>query len=233
MSSWKDIQGQVQDALKGAAALFFRGQPNSAWTLSPGLARLRDNSIEREHNLYFDFATQAGALLPAGMSSWATLLTMQHHGLPTRLLDWSETFSVALYFAIKSAEEEAVVWILDPYRLNEHFSGRRELLNFEDLPHEYVDCFLYSKTMLKGKVLAVSPLRQNPRVSHQRAGFTLHIDLSKPLEELHPGLLRRIVIPKNAFDDARAFLRMAGINEFSLFPDLDGLARELKIFYGI
>jgi hypothetical protein len=181
-----------------------------------------------EQNLYFDFVTQAGALLPESNSSWSNIFMMQHHGLPTRLLDWTENFAVALHFALANARKEAAIWILDPFSLNEITINTGTLIDPPELGHSYCEYYVDRTATLGGNVVAVSPLRHNPRVFQQRAGFTLHDNLKLPLEQLHPTVVTKLVLKSEGFADARAFLELAGVNEFTLFPDLDGLARELK-----
>jgi len=153
---------------------------------------------------------------------------MQHHGLPTRLLDWSENFVTALYFALEGASNECCVWVLNPFALNLAALNEQTLLRPAELEGTYEDYFISKNKKLEAKVIAISPLRHHPRVFQQRAGFTIHNDLKAPLEELYPEVVTKIVIPKNAQDGARRFLKFVGISEFALFPDLDGLARELK-----
>jgi FRG domain len=209
---------------------FFRGQSDSSWGLLPGISRYRwrHHSSNEEESLYFNFITEAGALLPENNSSWANIFFMQHHGLPTRLLDWSETFSVALYFAIKDANTEAAIWILDPYELNKRTINRNEVIHPTDLAHDYNAYYIARTAKLEGEVVAMSPLRHNPRVFHQRAGFTLHDNIEISLEALYPDVVKKISLKKEAFPEAWEFLDLAGISEFTLFPDLDGLSRELK-----
>ena len=63
------------------------------------------------------------------------------------------------------------------------------------------------------------------RIRHQRGNFTAHGDLHSPLELFAPETLSKHVLPTDAVDEAREFLELSGVNEFQIFPDLDGLAR--------
>lgn len=213
--------------------LFFRGHSDASWGLAPTLARIKipgniPNLAALEKIIYFDFQTRAGSLLPESNSSWNNAFAMQHHGLPTRLLDWSENFATALYFALKDASDECCVWILDPFALNVAALKQQSLLRPEDLTGTYDDYFISGTKKCESNVIAISPLRHHPRVFYQRAGFTIHDDIETPLDKLYPKVLTKIVIQKNAQDGARQFLKFVGVSEFTLFPDLDGLARELN-----
>src|SRR5437899_71081 len=126
MSAWDDVYTRVKAAAStGYTRYYFRGHSDGNWSLVPGLARLRRAYLDGmglpavEENLYFGFVTGAGELLPHENDSWANLFTMQHHGLPTRLLDWSESFAIALFFALREPARTPAVWVLNPFRLNE------------------------------------------------------------------------------------------------------------------
>jgi len=232
MSAWSKVLEKVKRKLSSLAAEgcdipFFRGHADSSWQLLPSIRRFKV-SENSEEIMYFDFLTQAGSLLPENNSAWVNAFMMQHYGLPTRLLDWTETFSVALYFALKNSKKNAAIWILDPFELNRESTSTIEILRPTDLKTDYRAYFIEKTVPLEGDVIAISPLRHNPRVFNQHAGFTLHDNIETPLEDLHPSVLTKIEINKAAFEDAWTFLELAGINEFTLFPDLDGLARDLK-----
>src|SRR4051812_35964311 len=101
MSTWSTFLQKVKNTQTSFALgaglgnrTFFRGQSDSSWSLLPSIGRYkwRFKSRNPEENLYFDFVTEAGALLPENSSSWMNIFLMQHYGLPTRLLDWTETF---------------------------------------------------------------------------------------------------------------------------------------------
>lgn len=238
MSEWDSVLKQVYAATKKSSLLFYRGHSAATWKLIPSLGRLNkyggfNNLHQLEQAIYFDFVTRSGSLLPSNNDCWNNVFSMQHHGVPTRLLDWTETFSVALYFALKTAKTECAIWILDPFLLNEVAFNTDMLLNPHELPVTYSKCFLEKSDNLSGEVVAISPLRHNPRVFSQTSGFTLHGNLTQPLEDLFPACLTKIVIPKRAFNDAYKFLQLSGINEFTLFPDLDGLVRDIKSNYSL
>jgi hypothetical protein len=230
LSAWETCYREIASIVNdfGGDVLFFRGQNDSGFRLEPGIARARVQiSQNLEHILYHDFITRAGDLLGSSTSPWERLFAMQHAGVPTRLLDWSQTASVGLYFALKGAQGAAALWILDPFVLNQASGGHLTLPRPDELDGSYEDFFINSDKQFPAEVMALSPMRHNPRISHQRAGFTLHRELARPLEELYPQALRKVLISEEAQAEARLFLKIAGISEFALFPDLDGLAREI------
>jgi len=237
MSEFIEIIDEVQKAIDKQPGLLFRGHNKEDWKLLPSVGRVKYtcfNKVEDfESSLYFDFVTRAGSLLNEGGDSWNVAFSMQHHGLPTRLLDWTEAFSTALYFALEGAKSNCAVWLLNPFQLNLNSFESERIYSPSNLRGDYSEYFLVNEKKLEGKVVAISPLRHHPRVFSQKSGFTLHEDLVNPLEILFPEAVKKITIPKNAQKDARRFLRLSLINEFTLFPDLDGLARELKREYEI
>jgi len=231
MSTWPKILAEITQIIDGSDSLYFRGHSDSSWNLAPGLARLGvANPDSMEETITFDFVTRAGSLLPEGSSSWNTAFSMQHHGLPTRLLDWTESFPVALYFALKNANKECCIWILDPFELNRQELKRQQIIHPDELSDSYTKCF-EKHSPNKWRVAAISPLRHHPRIYQQRSAFTVHRNIMSSLESIHPKILKKIVIPKKLQDEARLFLKVIGISEFTLFPDLDGLAREINEEY--
>ncbi|MFZ6757841.1 FRG domain-containing protein [Undibacterium sp. Ji50W] len=231
MNEWIDLYKEILEKIResGGDILFFRGHCDTNWKLMPTLGRFSNPNISQlEEVTYFDFQTRAGSLLSEHNSSWNNAFAMQHHGLPTRLLDWSENFSTALYFALKNASQECCIWILNPFELNRVQKNNAELFRPTDLEGTYDEYFISKEKHMNEKVLAISPLRHHPRVFNQRAGFTIHNELNAPLEDIFPKVVKKIVIPRSAQEGASQFLKLAGVSEFTLFPDLDGLARELN-----
>lgn len=155
MSAWNKILASVA-AKTREDNTFFRGQPNASWPLLPGLGRLGiANPKNKELILYYDFHNYSGPLMPENRNSWRTIFLMQHHGLPTRLLDWTGSFGVALYFALKGAKGNAAVWILDPFELNKHTVNNQALLSPSDLASDYEQLFISEDAKLDGSVVAL------------------------------------------------------------------------------
>jgi hypothetical protein len=167
------------------------------------------------------------------------LFTMRHHGIATRLLDWTEIFGVALYFAVRQAtpSDRPHLWLLNPYHLNSENWGSRDLiapkwLGYDDEDEgvsEYSELLVdYSPPgMGWDRPVALYPVQRNYRLHARRGYFTIHGDRNLTLDRTNSACVRRVAIPRKAIPDAHAFLHLAGINDYSMFPDLDGLARDL------
>ena len=233
---WSDVLEEVAATLTelredGCIDPFYRGQADAAWPLLPTLARIQP-SPALEGRLYDNFRTYGGHLFPDA-SPWEVLLLMQHHGIPTRLLDWSESFAVALYFAVKQMKTAAAVWVLDPYKLNLHTLKTESVEYLEtSFPSGYAAYFAPGMGQelqeFPAPIVSVATSRVDPRMQWQRAVFTFHADVTLPLEEKYPDAVKKIVIPASVRDEASSFLMLAGLNEASVFPDLDGIARHIK-----
>jgi hypothetical protein len=211
--TWQELLERVLNSVQQfiaawnspSAVAFFRGHPSTAYKLVPGL--FRPTSADRwqtesdESNCYYEFRSRAGGLLQGHLSSWDVLFTMQHHGIPTRLLDWTESLGVALHFALEGASGDVDIWMLDPYRLNMHtFKGRTPntyctILDVEvDLEHSYADYFVERTDKPEWEqAIAVYPRRNHARLSSQSGVFTLHSGLT-PLEETGSSGLTRFTL---------------------------------------
>jgi hypothetical protein len=165
---------------------------------------------------------------------------MQHYRLPTRLLDWSESPLVAAYFASeqdpalrdhadKVQDQDAALFAISPYVLNETQFGRRVLfLPDDELPLACINSAFDRKHPDDPRILAIRPSEVDSRLMVQLSVFTLH-GAGMAIEDL-PGysdLIVKWVIPAASKRKIRQELRMLGTRESSLFPDLEHLALDV------
>jgi hypothetical protein len=229
---------------------FYRGQGDVAWELLPTLLRhCKRKSIttpeairDLEASLYFEFRARAKDLHSQISTEWDILFSMRHHGLATRLLDWTGTLGVAIFFALRERNRSSTpcVWLLNPYALNELSWEVRDLVAPEYLiedDYEFSD-YLVDYSDESGfewkEPVALYPLQRNARQHAQRGYFTIHGESQVPLERIKSGkFTRKVPLPEEAWNEAEAFLEDAGIDEFLMFPDLDGLARHLHRTHAI
>jgi len=162
---------------------------------------------------------------------------MQHYRLPTRLLDWTESFACALFFAqqYRTPGDTAAVWVLDSERLNEVSVGQRGLIALdESVADSTFDVRAWHPKWVPPPAelptIAVSPIFTNPRMTAQRSVFTLAGDSFLSLHQqfdgrlTHNGILVKIELPPDRFEEVEDYLSVTGLRAFTYFPDLEGLA---------
>lgn len=213
--------------------VWYRGHGNAAWDLNCLLQRHGG----QERTLIKRFKQNAlPFVMQRPQSEWEWLFVMQHHSLPTRLLDWSESPLVSLYFAVTDPTTEAdpcALWCLAPLELNAAGKFRPEHAN--DIPgfgdDEHLDNYLPSamaKQQQPLPPLAALALRNTPRIQVQHGVFTVnHLELS-PLNEGNPQHLWKYIIPSRAKERVREELALMNITKLSLFPELNNVAEHAK-----
>lgn len=187
---------------------------------------------------------------PAGdeeRAKWEWYFMMRHHGAATRLLDWTDGALIALYFAVKDncGDTDAAVWVLDPYELNKLAIGKKwvippsatgiETIWRKKLAKWLPDRFPKRYRPFPRQAVAVEPTHSVRRMSSQHSCFTIHgsdPDALDRLEDTKWLWLRKIIIPKSAVYSMEKELRDCGIDESTIFPDLDGLARSISARWG-
>jgi len=257
MTAWDTFYSEVMEEIRrlknkdSCETPFFRGENNNSNPLLPTLFTSGIN-LQLEGNLYLDYKVYSATLRKPSFhtnSSWEILYEMRHHNLPTRLLDWSGSFGVALFFAINNkmfdkneSDNPSCIWILDPYKLNKKSIQTNGILNIGDLAnYEYSDYLDAQEKQRRGKLkkgvnlfknpIAIYPIKSHPRLLSQDGYFTIHGTNTQPLEKICKKCLKRIDIPEDALLGAWDYLKHANINPYTLFPDLDGLCRHLTQKY--
>ncbi|SRR6266567_418074 len=260
---WQEILDQVttlrQEAAKLGVKLWYRGQRVAKWPIRSTLHRRvieyfertgihfgdEDTAFLREEykSVYRTFKAQAWHLLdPIERGDWGIIFRMQHHGFPTRLLDWTKSFACAVYFAQweRNPGEDAAVYVLNPDGLNLVSAGREGLIALdEDARSGNVDTRPYHPRYLAtGKdlqTIAVVPHFSNARMVAQSSAFTLSGDSFLPLEDqfdgqlVAKGYLRQIILPDEVNKDIEDFLATVGLGHFEYFPDLEGLRSAYRV----
>ncbi len=236
---------QFLEAIKEAKAqlgnpeiLWYRGHPNASFYLLASLLRY-ENGLERERSLFTNFKKFSDRILKRRDSDWETLFEMQHYGVPTRLLDWSETFGVALFFAATynqshHPDKDAAIYLLDPLALN-RISGITQVFRVpeDEAKFSYTRIYWEHTPFAAMAPVAIEPIFLNERMLAQRGMFTVHHDKIDPIEDVFPSAIKKVTLPNAAMSSALEFLDLSNLNIFSVFPDLAGIAGYLKATAGL
>lgn len=233
-------------------ATLYRGVSKKSHELRPAIGRigkrdtqkLRTLALTKEYGMIRNFQTKSSALIPQ-MDYTSLAVLAQHHGIPTRLLDWSHNPLVALFFAVRSDEDKTgKVFIADieNYFYQNEIGYEKYILYqdehwtqlFQKQEENDDDFFSYQEFILKqpeinAEICVFNPICIDPRMTAQASIFTFHPDPFTPMTD---GVLEVIDIPAEAKKPIRKMLERCGVHEFALFPDLDGLCRWLKDVFG-
>ncbi|MGE5218126.1 MAG: FRG domain-containing protein [Chloroflexota bacterium] len=232
----------------------FRGQLTNNWGLQTTLERtvlrfghLLTRAPIIEKGLIRRFIRQSyhySLNLPNLDNVLEWLALMRHYGAPTRLQDWTESFYVALYFAIENADGAAAIWALDRTAVDAAVLRLLPSGTCKDCIDEngYIDsrqCFseVFDRSPPTALVLPVDPFRLNERLVIQQGVFLCPGDVSRSFEENlaaalpsppHNALLQFII--GDSVDLRKKLLwqlQHMNMNSATLFPGLDGFARSL------
>jgi hypothetical protein len=232
------IQAVAKTFGESKSRWWFRGHADSSWKLLPKIQRGYDVLTERYlANLFYQGAKLRHASFPHDDDYAGWLALMQHYGLPTRLLDWSNSALIAAYFATKydsdmsrKTEGDAAVWMLQPETLNatQGYESVFPSLNAESLASLVHGAFKEPRTKPSHDVLAAVPVNQDLRMVMQQGTFTIHAN-DMALED-HLGChswLRKLLIPAESVRRIRLSLDVLGMRLSDVFPDLGHLAIDL------
>lgn len=245
---------ELQTGLGSRSFLWFRGIACSRYPLLPSLlrdGRSWEEVMERENRLLMRFRQRSVAYWPTGYSqdNWEHLFAMEHHGVPTRLLNWTENLFVAAYFALwkqavhNSAKHKGrctpAIWCVDPVQWNRAMPGLSEYgdsIHVLTTTDEELKAHVPMSRLPKPKSpVAIYGTSNSSRIVAQRGTFMVWGSDVSSLEVVankHDGanLWRMCLTGKRA--DLLRDLQTLGISETMIVPELETLACELARMEG-
>lgn len=253
VSTWVELQDLLYaDSWRSELGRFrspyaFRGMSRASHGLRTSLMRLRGDYERHEGHLLRNFRKYAHRDAVQHDSLWNWLALAQHHGLPTRLLDWTFSPYVALHVATEDTRRygiDGVVWCVNYAQSNRYLPKPLQRVLAEEgsdvFTAEMLDRIARSMRefrALSGHSFAVflEPPSLDDRIINQFALFSL---MSRPRARFdswlrhRPDLCRRLIIPAALKWEIRDKLDQANMTERVLYPGLDGLSRWLRRYYG-
>ncbi len=227
-----------------------RGHSNVDYKLNSGLYRInKDLGIVRnaENSIFNCFINYGDPYCNKFYENkgWNSLFLMQHYGMYTRLLDWTDSFITALYFAVigKERGKDACIWMLAPIELNnsckEHIYDGDDrgydnvrLLTMDTLPIRIKEYRNYFDSHIDIPSFAIVPRRSNERLVSQNGFFTVRgtegITLDEECERYGKSILAKINLNDEVTEECKNFLDISGINYFSLYGGVEGLCKYIK-----
>lgn len=251
---WDDLLKLYRRFQRSNRDWIFRGQSKGGDRLTTSLERIAKRFGIRftelndlEDSLIRHFQRKAHRYLahvPDEKDTVEWLALMRHHGAPTRLMDWTYSFFVALHFALGKADEDCAVWALDVDWLVESAEKRfpDEIRELQQEDARLKDPRFFELLFKGGSldlVYTLNPERLNERLIIQQGIFLTPTNLKKSFEENFSGLLNRrdardrlwkirIKTSVRSKKDILRNLQGMNISDATLFPGLDGFARSLN-----
>ena len=250
-SNWTELQELLfrdsfnQDIDRIRSPYIYRGLSDIEFALKTSLMRLGGNFERLEFHLLRNFKKYAFNPEIASNTDWEWLALAQHHGLPTRLLDWTYSPYAALHFATANIEKfhiDGVIWALKYEGLSLNLPQRlRHMLETvgsnsftAEMLNDVYDNIQQISSDEEDFVVAFEPPSLDARIVNQYAVFTFMSRAEALLDDWlqdKPELYFRIRIPADLKWEIRDRLDQLNINERVLFPGYEGLSKWLKRHY--
>lgn len=229
---------------------WFRGISNCDHKLIPNIYRNFDENNYAERELTRDFKLLSRQFIKHDMpqSDLEWMFLMQHYGLSTRLLDWSKSSLIALFFAVQHYENncDAAVWIIDPWQFNVVING------IDTVPASTNRTFLSNYILDTDgaerkhfcdaeKPIAIRAVKNSTRILAQKGTFTIHGKERQAIEDYVTDFnkngrgdkiqMTKLVIDGNMKFSLMKELYYSGISYSVIFPEIDMVSEELKFRY--
>lgn len=274
----KDKRKKLKQSKSEISATWFRGESSvyerplvpKAYRKDGGLWDFEDikesvykNAKAVENNLIGTFSRYSMTYFNKNNienNEWNNYFLMQHYGLRTRLLDWTESALIALYFSVSSrnGKNDAVVWILSPHNLNEYHTKLflskgslivyfpqsiekkslfdQEKLNYDELMRRYLKRDFkddVDEPSNKYYPLAIYPYLLDDRMAAQKSCFTIFGNEVNGLMESkgQENFLDRVQIDRLSKKNIKDELEWLGITEQTIYPDLSGTCKWIEDKY--
>ena len=254
ISSWDEFDNLVfadswnADIERHRSNLVFRGLPDRKYDLLPSLNRVCGPKLELEKPLIRNFAKYSLMDNKQSANFWETISLAQHHGLPTRLLDWTFSPYVALHFATENFayyDADCAIWCMDFVKSHEylpntlkqtlsaHYANGFSVEMLNEVASDFESLLALEKTS-RPFVLFFEPPSLDSRIINQYALFSV---MSNPATTVtdwlldHEDLYFKIIIPAKLKLEFRDKLDQINMTERMIYPGLDGLCKWLARHY--
>ena len=234
INNWQDFRDFINSSVNNNQIFFYRGQMDPSWKLQTSFHRLTEhtNLTISEYidivltKLQYHFIAKENEMIDFQNPNdfGAFLAKIQHHGFPTPLLDWTLSPYIATYFALREVDlnrpqvSHVKIFIFDFNAWEQNFES---ILNLRETQIKFLSVF--------------NPIsKRNPRLISQMASTTVtnvndvQLYIEKREREVNQIFLHHVLLPMENVPYIKKELDLMGINEMTLFPDIDGICRYFK-----